>query len=87
MTHLQTVPTLSDALESTAAALADSDLTTLGGVVDAEAFIDALEHAAALAAEAEYMSDATGQVARTSNAPVYPPLVALLARAITPAAA
>lgn len=73
---------LSDRLEATAAALTDSDLTVLGGVVEVAELVDALEHAAAIAAECEYMSSAAGQVARTHVTPAYPPLVQLLARAL-----
>jgi|GEM_PF-1436857 len=74
---------LSSELERVARALDDTEtLTTLGGVIEVSEFVDVLEHAAALAAEAEYMSSAAGQVAQTKTTPVYPPLVALLARAL-----
>lgn len=73
---------LSDRLEAVATALAGSSLVSLAGVVDVETFIDVLEHAAALAAETEYFTSATGQVAQTDIAPVYAPLVRLLGRAV-----
>ncbi len=75
---------LSHRLQATAAALGDTTLTRLADVVDVEAFTDVLEHAAALAFEAEH------EAVALSNAwglPVghiaYPPLVVLLGRAIT----
>lgn len=82
-----TLVPLSERLEATATALGDTEMTVLGGVVEVESFIDALEHAAAIAAEVEYMSSASGQIAQTTIKPVYPPLVHLLGLAIAGAAA
>ena len=73
---------LSDRLQSTARALEDSDLTTLSGVLDAEAMIDALEHAAALASEAEADADRAGNVTGVNVRPAYSPLVRLLGMAV-----
>lgn len=75
-------PALSDRLEDVARALEGSDLVTLSGVLDVAAVIDVLEHAAAVAAEVEYLSDASGQIVQTHVAPAYPPLVRLLGRAV-----
>ena len=77
---------LSDRLQSTARALEASDLTTLSGVLDAEAMIDALEHAAVLAVEAEADADRAGNVTDRDVRPAYPPLVRLLGIAVERAA-
>lgn len=74
---------LSDVLEATARALDGTEtLTTLGGVVEVAEFVDVLEHAAAIAAEVEHEADRAANLAQTSTTPAYPPLVALLARAL-----
>lgn len=73
---------LSDRLGATASALDDSDLMTLGGVLEVSELVDALEHAAAIAAEVEHEADRAANLAQTSTTPAYPPLVALLARAL-----
>jgi len=74
---------LSDVLESAAHTLEDSEqLTTLGGVIEVNEFVDVLEHAAAIAAEVEHEADRAANLAQTATTPAYPPLVALLARAL-----
>jgi hypothetical protein len=78
---VQTVP-LSDRLQTVAENLAATDLTTLSGVVDAEAFVDVLQHAAALAAEEETRARAANLYRYLDAAPVYPTLVELLGRAV-----
>jgi hypothetical protein len=73
---------LSEQLESVADNLATTDLVSLGGVVDVENFIDVLQHAAAIAAEVEHEAARSAILARTSTTVAYPPLVAMLGRAI-----
>lgn len=74
---------LSDVLEAAARALEDTEsLETLAGVVSVDAFVDALEHAAAIAAEVEHEA-ATAVIRGERDArPAYPPLVELLARSL-----
>lgn len=77
-----TAPRLSDRLQAVATALEDSDLTVLASVVVVEPLIDALEHAAALAAEVEHEADRASNLAGTNVNPAYPVLVRLLGMAV-----
>lgn len=79
---------LSERLQSTARALEDSDLTSLSGVLSADAVVDVLEHAAVLAAEAEAEAARAGNLTPGVACQIaYAPLVRLLGTALLDQAA
>jgi len=74
---------LSDVLEASARALDGTEtLEVLAGVVKVDELVDALEHAAAIAAEVEHEANRAANLAQTGVEPAYPPLVRLLARSL-----